>query len=124
MPTKVKIKSKAKTATKPASKRGSAKPAAKRGKATTKATTKATPKRGTAKKTAAKKSQKTGVGRKPNISDEQILKKLGKRGHKTAAELGVTIPRMRQLEADGLVEAVGLRQTGERGRPAIEWSAA
>jgi predicted ArsR family transcriptional regulator len=63
-------------------------------------------------------------GRKPSISDKQIVAKLRQKPGKIARELGVAAPRMYRLEAEGLVARVGERRSGRRGRPAIEWQAA
>lgn len=39
----------------------------------------------------------------------------------TAAEAGITVPQMVELENAGLVKRAGNRVTGKKGRPPIEW---
>lgn len=53
----------------------------------------------------------------------QILAKLRRKPGKTAQELGTTVSRMRTLEKQGAVREVGRRQSGRRGKPAVEWEA-
>lgn len=50
-----------------------------------------------------------------------ILIALYKRGVATATEVGSSAVDIRTIEAEGLVRRVGLRQTGQRGRPAVEY---
>lgn len=54
---------------------------------------------------------------------KQIVAKLRRKSGKTAAELGTTVVHVRKLAAEDespIVET-GRRQTGKRGRPAVEW---
>jgi len=55
-------------------------------------------------------------------SDKQVLSKLRRKSGKTAKELGTTISQLYKLEDLHEVEQSGIRRTGGRGRPAIEWS--
>lgn len=50
------------------------------------------------------------------------LRKLKKtKTGRTASELGLPSYTMTALEKAGVVTRVGYRQTGKRGRPAVEW---
>lgn len=40
----------------------------------------------------------------------------------TAKEAGTTTAVLNELEAQGLIENVGVRDTGQRGRPSHEWA--
>jgi predicted ArsR family transcriptional regulator len=55
------------------------------------------------------------------MTDKQIIARC-KRKPKTAADLGVTIQRLRRLEAKGELARTGTRIQG-RGRPAVEFGA-
>lgn len=50
------------------------------------------------------------------------LRKLRKtKTGRTSTELGLPSYTMTALEKAGVVQRVGYRQTGKRGRPAVEW---
>lgn len=53
-----------------------------------------------------------------DISDKQIVAKC-RRKAKTAKDLGVSIQRLRRLEAKGVIHRCGETRNYGRGRPAI-----
>lgn len=55
-------------------------------------------------------------------STEQILKFIEDHPRCTAKEAGTTSVVLNALEVEGLVENVGVRSTGKRGRPSAEWA--
>lgn len=50
-----------------------------------------------------------------------VLRKFKQIGEATAAEVGTTRVGLVDLEEDGLITKVGVRKTGKRGRPAVEY---
>lgn len=54
----------------------------------------------------------------------QILAFVTEHPRSTAAEAGITVPRMQELENAGLVKRSGKRMTGKKGKPPYEWVAA
>ena len=56
------------------------------------------------------------------LTDAQIVAKC-RRKPKTAGQLGTTSLRLRALERDGYLQAVGKQDTGKRGRPALLFAA-
>lgn len=52
----------------------------------------------------------------------QIIDFLKANPASTAQEIGVTPVEMTRLAAKGYVEKVGVRSTGTRGRPPVEWA--
>ncbi len=52
----------------------------------------------------------------------QIIDFLKNNPGATAQEIGVTPVEMSRLAAKGIVEKVGTRSTGTRGRPPVEWA--
>jgi hypothetical protein len=55
------------------------------------------------------------------MSTSDILAALKSQPGAIAKEIGSTPVEMKQLEAQGLVRAIGSRRTGLRGRPPTEW---
>lgn len=57
------------------------------------------------------------------LSKQDILDRLNDAPGLTAKDLGVSLAKMRGMEALGLIEQSGSRKTGSRGRPAAEFTA-
>jgi predicted ArsR family transcriptional regulator len=56
------------------------------------------------------------------MSNETILSVLAEKPGAIASEVGSTPVEMLRLEKAGLIERVGLRKNGGRGRPPVEWA--
>jgi hypothetical protein len=56
------------------------------------------------------------------MSNQDILAALKSAPGSIATEIGSTPNEMKLLAEQGLVQAVGLRKTGKRGRPPVEWA--
>ena len=56
------------------------------------------------------------------MNNTEIINFLKDNPGSTAQEIGVTPVEMNRLAAKGIVEKVGNRKTGTRGRPPVEWA--
>jgi hypothetical protein len=56
------------------------------------------------------------------MNNDTIINFLKDNPRSTAKEIGVTPVELSRLQAKGLVERVGSRSSGGRGRPSVEWA--